>query len=105
MSFVFQLPMNNTDEEEPLQGERNQLPGLPASKIVVNTKTAKIKVSILEYISWSEKDYDTIFPSCLRCSSISVSSDGSESRSLLLTDDSTRKAKTNQTKPKENQSC
>ena len=42
MSFVFQL-MNNTDEEEPLQGERNQLPGLPASKIVVNTKTAKKK--------------------------------------------------------------
>lgn len=43
MSFVFQLSMNNTDEEEPLQGERNQLPGLPASKIVVNTKTAKKK--------------------------------------------------------------
>lgn len=43
MSFVFQLSMNNTDEEEPLQGERNQLPGLPASKIVVNTKTPKKK--------------------------------------------------------------
>ena len=46
MSFVFQLSMNNTDEEEPLQGERNQLPGLPASKIVVNTKTAKKKKSV-----------------------------------------------------------
>ena len=48
MSFVFQLSMNNTDEEEPLQGERNQLPGLPASKIVVNTKTAKKK----ECLGW-----------------------------------------------------
>lgn len=49
MPFVFQLSMNNTDEEQPLQGERNQLPGLPASKIVVNTKQQKKECGVMLY--------------------------------------------------------
>ena len=49
MPFVFQLSMNNTDEEQPLQGERNQSPGLPASKIVVNTKQQKKECGVMLY--------------------------------------------------------
>lgn len=68
MSFVFQLSMNDTDEEQPLQGERNQLPGLPASKIVVNTKQQKKECGVMLYgILYSMTQTSYFFPSMDFC--------------------------------------